>query len=146
MIIEVANKSDVHDLTEMALMLWPDNSWDVLEYEMEQLLKSDRDALFVARVGDKTVGFAHICLRQDYVEGSQSTPVGYIEAIFIKEQYRNQGIAKRLVQAGEAWSKSRGCVEMGSDTEIDNVSSQQFHKKIGFSEAGRIVAFIKKIE
>lgn len=146
MMIEFAKPTDVHDLTDMALMLWPDHSWDVLKNEMVQLLNSDRDVLFVARVEEKAVGFAHICLRQDYVEGSHSTPVGYIEAIFVKEKYRNRGIAKRLVQAGEEWSKSKGCIEMGSDTMIDNVSSQQFHKKIGFSEAGRIVAFIKWID
>lgn len=50
------------------------------------------------------------------------------------------------MRTGEQWAKSLGCTELASDAELDNVDSHDFHKKIGFHEAGRIVAFIKKID
>jgi aminoglycoside 6'-N-acetyltransferase I len=87
-----------------------------------------------------------MCLRIDYVEGSSSSPVGYIEVIFVEASHRNKGISKRLVKEGEGWSKSLGCRELASDTELHNKESQEFHKRIGFEEAGRIVFFIKEIE
>ena len=71
--------------------------------------------------------------------------VGYIEAIYVKPDHRTQGIARKLAEIAEQWAKERGCTEMASDTEIKNVDSQKFHKKIGFEHAETIVHFIKKV-
>lgn len=140
-----ANPSNLNELTELALKLWPDNEREQLRGEFEELLNSERDSLYLATVEGGFVGFIHMSLRVDYVEGSNSSPVGYIEGIYVEEDYRDRGISKKLVEAGEQWSKSLGCHQIASDTQLDNVISQQFHKKIGFKEAGRIVAFIKDI-
>jgi aminoglycoside 6'-N-acetyltransferase I len=146
MIIEKANKSNLDEVTNLAIKLWPDNSWNNLKAEFEELLESKKDIVFLAVVGGTYVGFIHMSLRTDYVEGSNSSPVGYVEGIYVYENHRNKGISKKLVEAGEKWSKSLGCKEIASDTELDNHESQKFHKRIGFKEASRIVAFIKDIE
>lgn len=74
---------------------------------------------------------------------TKTTPVGYLEGIFIKEEYRNQGYAKELLGECEVWAKENGCQEFSSDCEIDNVSSLQFHKAMNFTEANRIICFTK---
>ncbi len=51
-------------------------------------------------------------MRTDYVEGTESSPVGYLEGIFVKEEYRKNGYAKELLFA---------CVKYGQK-EIDAVS------------------------
>ena len=84
-------------------------------------------------------------LRHDYVEGTHSSPVGYLEGIFVKEDYRKRGIAKKLLQACEQWSKEKGCTEFASDCEITNEQSLKFHLKADFSEANRIICFTKKL-
>ena len=38
----------------------------------------------------------------------------------------------------------RCCKELGSDTEMENVESQNFHKGVGFGVESHIVHFIKK--
>jgi aminoglycoside 6'-N-acetyltransferase I len=91
-------------------------------------------------------GFANISIRKDYVEGSNSSPVGYIEGIYVKPEFRKQGIAKNFVEMAEDWSRDRGCKELGSDTEIENVESQKFHRRIGFTRESTIMHFIKAIE
>lgn len=146
MIIEKANKTNVDQVTNLAMKLWPDNVWSDLETEFEQLLESKKDIVYLAVVEEAYIGFIHMSLRFDYVEGSNSSPVGYIEGIYVDENHRNKGISRKLVEAGEEWSKSFGCKEIASDTELHNYGSQTFHKRIGFKEAGRIVAFIKDIE
>lgn len=146
MIIEKANQTNLDEVCNFAMKLWPDNNWSELRSEFEELLNSNKDIVYVAVVQGDNVGFIHMSLRADYVEGSRSSPVGYIEGIYVDENYRNKGISRKLVEAGERWAKSLGCSEMASDAELSNVASQQFHKKIGFKEAGRIVAFIKDIE
>ena len=52
---------------------------------------------------DIPIGFAQCQLRYDYVEGTRTTPVGYLEGIFIKDGYRNKGYAKELLSECEAW-------------------------------------------
>jgi len=145
-IIEKANKSNLDKLATLALKLWPDNDGVILRSEFEELLQSNNDMVYLAVVEGEYIGFIHMSLRFDYVEGSNSSPVGYIEGIYIEEDHRNKGISRRLVEAGEEWTKSLGCKEIASDTQLHNHASQKFHKKIGFKEVGRIVAFIKDIE
>lgn len=146
MLIVKAENSNLDEAATLALKLWPDNSWEHLKAEFELLLKSEKDTLYLAIVEGAYVGFIHMSLRGDYVEGSNSSPVGYVEGIYVEENFRNRGISKRLIEAGEQWSKSLGCSQIASDTELDNHGSQEFHKKIGFREANRIVAFIKDLQ
>ena len=146
MLIERANPSHLDALTRLALKLWPDNTWENLRAEFEELLESEKDACFLASVEGEYVGFVHMCIRSDYVEGSSSSPVGYVEGIYVEEHFRHRGLGRMLIEAGEQWSKSKGCAEIASDTALENVDSQAFHKKMGFREAARIVAFIKAIE
>lgn len=91
------------------------------------------------------VGFAQCGLRRDYVEGTTSSPVGYLEGIFIKEEYRKRGLARDLLEACQEWAKEQGCTEFSSDCELDNEDSRKFHLKMGFAEANRIICFTKKL-
>lgn len=146
MIIEKANQTNLDDVTRLAMMLWPDHLFSDLRIEFEEMLESEKDIVFLAVVAGNPVGFIHMSLRVDYVEGATSSPVGYVEGIYVEELHRKKGISKRLVQEGERWARSLGCKEIASDTSFDNYGSQEFHKKIGFREAGRIVAFIKELK
>ncbi|WP_026021457.1 aminoglycoside 6'-N-acetyltransferase [Paenibacillus senegalensis] len=144
--IEKASQSTLDEVTKLALKLWPDNSREILRTEFADMLESRKDIVFLAVMDGGYIGFVHMSLRYDYVEGSNSSPVGYVEGIYVEENYRNHGVSRKLVEAGEQWAKSLGCTEIASDTQWDNYGSQEFHKKIGFKEAGRIVAFIKNID
>ncbi|MDR6726346.1 aminoglycoside 6'-N-acetyltransferase I [Paenibacillus amylolyticus] len=141
-----ADETTLDELTQLALKLWPENSWQHLRADFEDVLQSEKDRLYLAKSQQSYVGFIHLSIRTDYVEGSNSSPVGYVEGIYVEQECRNQGISKRLVEAGEKWAKSVGCTQIASDTELTNHSSQAFHAKIGFTEANRIVAFIKDLK
>lgn len=91
------------------------------------------------------VGFAQCQLRNDYVEGTDTSPVGYLEGIFVKEDYRHKGYAKDLLGECEKWAKLQGCKEFASDCEINNIDSFNFHKAMNFEEANRIICFTKKL-
>lgn len=146
MIIQKIKKEDFTVWLEMGLLLWPKHSKNELEKEFEEILKSKREETFLCK-DDKGnyAGFINVSLRHEHVQGATSSPVGYIEGIFVKDQYRKKGIAKKLIDAGEKWAKNKGCKEIGSDTELHNKTSQAFHKKLGFKEDGTLIHFIKKI-
>ena len=144
--IEKIDSSNFHEWLKMGLALWPDNSEEELREDFSDLLSSDNEESFIFRIEDEYVGFINLSVRSDYVEGSNSSPVGYVEGIYVRPEYRCQGIGKRLLEAGEQWALKKGCNEMGSDCELHNTISYDFHMKAGFSEANRIISFIKDIE
>ena len=102
-------------------------------------------AFFLAFEQERAVGFAQCQLRHDYVEGTDSSPVGYLEGIYVADGYRKQGIAKAHLKACENWAKTKGCSEFASDCELSNLQSLHFHLSMGFEEANRIVCFTKKL-
>ena len=104
-----------------------------------------RCCFFLAYVEDVPIGFAQCQLRHDYVEGTDSSTVGYLEGIYVADGYRKQGIARELLFACETWAKSKSCTEFASDCELENVQSLQFHLNVGFEEANRIICFTKKL-
>ena len=140
-----ATHAELSDVASLALKLWPNHTFDEFLQEFIDYINEPSSAVYVAQSNDAIIGFAHVALRHDYVEGTASSPVGYLEGIYIEEPYRNKGFASQLVKACEAWSIEQGCKEFASDIEIDNNESYEFHLKNGFIEANRLICFSKKL-
>ncbi|MFS0726608.1 aminoglycoside 6'-N-acetyltransferase [Paenibacillus sp. 1P07SE] len=143
--IEKATEAHVGDVAELAFLLWPDSEKEELRTEFAAMLHSDNNQVLVAVAGEARIGFIHLSLRKDYVEGAVSSPVGFVEGIYVAEGHRGQGVSRALVKAGSEWARAAGCRELASDTELHNTGSQAFHERVGFREAGRIVAYIKDL-
>ena len=143
--IRKADRNDAPILGQLAAQLWPHHPASEMEAEMVELLKLEDAAAFLAYDGETAVGFAQCSLRHDYVEGTGSSPVGYLEGIYVAENCRGRGIAKSLLTACEDWAKGQGCTEFASDCELDNTASLRFHLNVGFQEANRIICFTKKL-
>ena len=137
--------NQLSQLLPLVLSLWPDNDPAELEGELAELTRRDDAAVFLAYGEGEPVGFAQCQLRRDYVEGTESSPVGYLEGIYVAGSHRQRGIARALLAACEAWAKSVGCTEFASDCELENVESLRFHMAVGFAEANRIICFTKKL-
>ena len=144
--IKAAGISDLKILAKLAVLMWSNHSVDDLENEFSEIIKNGESQFFLKyENNDIPIGFAQCQLRHDYVEGTHTHPVGYLEGIFVKESYRNRGYGKELLAECEAWAKRNGCREFASDCEIDNISSLRFHKAMNFEEANRIICFTKKL-
>lgn len=132
-------------VTELAALLWPEHPLQELTDEFSQILNREDAAIFLAYADGAPIGFAQCQLRHDYVEGTQTSPVGYLEGVFVREAHRHNGYASALVLACEEWAKAQGCREFASDCELYHDVSRRFHKALGFSEANRIICFTKRL-
>lgn len=143
MIYNKFQKKDFKDLLDMGQKLWPDTS----KKDFENIINDKKQIIFICRNDEVgSVGFSMGSIRKDHVEGSKTSLVGYVEGLYVRPSWRHKGVATNLVRLIEKWSKEKGCSEIGSDAELENINSQKFHKKIGFKEVNRTVSFIKKIK
>ena len=143
--IRKAVKEDAAVIAGLAMQMWSSHSVAELSAEMEQLLMQDDAAIFLYIEHGQAAGFAQCQLRRDYAEGTSTSPVGYLEGVFVEEAFRGRGFARKLVAACESWAKEWGCTEFASDCELTNDASLAFHLRAGFTEANRIICFIKKL-
>lgn len=143
--VQRATKDDSRILAEMAIQMWESHTVESLETEFTETLNDKHSTFFIKYVNSVPIGFAQCGLRTDYVEGTESSPVGYLEGIFIKADYRKNGYARELLLACEMWAKDMGCTEFASDCELNNIDSLKFHIAMGFDEANRIICFKKNI-
>ena len=145
MVIRKAEEKDLPIIAELACRLWPCHTAEEMQEEMSEILRKPDAAFFLAFTETGAAGFVQCQLRRDYVEGTDHSPVGYLEGIYVEPACRGKGLARQLLSTCEDWAKTRGCTEFASDCELTNTESLRFHLNTGFAEANRIICFVKKI-
>lgn len=145
MIIESIQEKNLTDLTNLCLEMFPETNFNEEFEAFKHILQSPSETCYLVKVENTYVAFIHLSLRSDYVEGSEHQPTAYVEAIFVKKEFRRKGIAQQLLKKAEAWALQNNSSVLASDTEISNQDSIHFHIGTGFEEANRIVCFIKKL-
>lgn len=145
-LIKKATCKEAAMAAELALQMWEENTIEDLTREFTDYINADNSIILLAMSEDKPIGFAQCGLRHDYVEGTDSSPVGYLEGIFVVKEYRKKGIAREMLKECEIWAREQGCKEFASDCELINDTSLTFHLKMGFKEANRIICFTKNLE
>lgn len=132
---------------DMRLALWPDATADEHRgYLAISLAQPDRFLhLVMYDQRRQPVGFIDGSIRSDYVNGTESSPVGFVEGVYVVPAWRRRGIARQLFDAIADWSRARGCRELASDALIDNEVSLRAHAALGFRETDRVVYFTRKL-
>ena len=143
--IRKAKMNDLPVLTELALELWPHHAADKMYYDLGKIMTAGESVFFLAYAEEVPVGYAQCQLRHDYVEGTETSPVGYLEGIYVKAAAREQGFADKLMRACEDWARAEGCMEFASDCTLEDADSLAFHLKLGFKEVNRIICFAKSL-
>jgi len=60
------------------------------------------------------IGFAELSIRFQ-IAGLEQKPTGYVEGLYVIPARRNQGVARKLLQAARKWARDQGCVAFASD-------------------------------
>lgn len=144
--IREAEEKDICSLAKLASLpeVWGGTEDELCE-DFRELLGSSKNLVAVKELDGKIVAFANIRIRSEYVAGTTTSPVAYLEGIAVAKEYRRKGIAKELFEFCTGWAKKRSCTEFGSDCLITNEESYALHMALGFKEIERTVHFAKKL-
>jgi aminoglycoside 6'-N-acetyltransferase I len=145
--IERCSSLDQPGWLDLRLALWPDATEDDHRgYMTMSLAQPERFLQLMMYDADRRpVGFIEGSIRADYVNGTETSPVGFVEGVFVVPPWRRRGIARQLFAAVGDWAKSRGCHELASDALLENEPSQHAHRALGFRETDRVVYFVKRL-
>lgn len=129
-------------------LLWPESTREDHAAEMDRVAEDPfRFGQFVARdEAGARLGFAEVSLRTDYVNGTESSPVAFIEGLFVLPHARRRGVAGALMAEIVAWGRARGCSELASDALLDNTGSHAMHAALGFTETERVIFFRRALD
>jgi GNAT superfamily N-acetyltransferase len=142
-----AEQRDIEALTELLCELYENHEYEELLAENKTHFSNGKQAFFLAYDGDKAIGVCHGALRNEYINGkTYDGTVGYLEAIYVRPEYRLLGVATHLISLCEEWAQHSGCREFMSDCLLENTDSYRFHKRIGFTETERCIFFRKELK
>jgi aminoglycoside 6'-N-acetyltransferase I len=145
--VQISAPAGDHDDAWLALRssLWP-------EVPRGEHLRSMMDTLYrgyyvrlAVESGGSAVGFVEASKRADYVNGSTSSPVAFLEGLYVASGWRRSGIARQLVESVANWARSEGLVELASDSLLGNARAHTVHRALGFAETERVVYFLRPL-
>jgi len=89
---------------------------------------------FIATDGDKQIARAYLYLLHNDLH---DVPFGYIEDVFVEEEYRGQGIGTQIVQAAIEQAKNEKCHKVIMTSRYGKEAVHNLYQKIGFTDWGK---------
>ncbi len=130
----------------MRSALWPEMTEEDSLRETAKLGEEAKAFIGMAlNTEGEPAGFAEATLRTDYVNGCETSPVAFLEGIYVEPWARRQGVATKLVAEVERWALGLGCRQFASDALLENEASHGMHRGLGFRETERVVYFRKDL-
>lgn len=89
---------------------------------------------FTAHDDNKEVGRAYLyILHNDLHE----RPFGFIEDVFVEEEYRGQGVGSQLVKNMMEEAKKRNCYKMIMTSRYSKPKVHDLYERLGFKDHGK---------
>jgi aminoglycoside 6'-N-acetyltransferase I len=129
----------------LRLRLWSHGSEAEYLREMADALARGHFVRLAIAPNGSAVGFVEASKRVDYVNGTNSSPVAFLEGLYVEPASRRKGVARALVTAVAAWAAAEGCTELASDSPLENVAAHAVHRALGFAETERVVYFCRPV-
>ena len=140
-----ANTSNLKEWVDLALLLFPTSSF-AEEYDLhKKILASENEVGLLYQKDNRYVSFMSLPVRNDCVNGTDTSPVVFVKAIYVLHEYRHQGIGKEFIEYAEKYAKERKITQLASDCFIDDYLSESFHKGCGFVEKEQVICFVKNV-
>ena len=89
--------------------------------------------VFIAIEDGEIVGIL-LCMLKSWKKYTILDRILYIDAIFVKKEFRGKGIGAKLIERAIKYAKERGAKAIILDVHSKNYRAVEFYKKIGFQD------------
>lgn len=101
----------------------------------------DSEIFVIEDEGKNLLGFLHMTKNTDYFTGLAQ---GYISSLAVSKAGEGKGIAKKLMNKAEEWTRSKGYKQLTLNVFASNERAVAFYKKNQFES--EIIKMVKEIE
>ncbi|MBD5383669.1 MAG: GNAT family N-acetyltransferase [Ruminococcaceae bacterium] len=112
---------------------------DKTEEKLKQLLKSDKDKIFVALIGNIVVGYVHA---NDY-DVIYAPHMKNIMGIAVSSDFKRKGIGSALLSAIEAWARKTGAEGVRLVSGAARTGAHEFYRRCGYGGDKQQINFKK---
>ena len=126
-----SHPADATGIAELEESIFPD-PWDYRS--VVDLISTDGSMCFTARDGDRVVA---------YVIGRLIAPEGEIYRVAVAPEYRQRGIAYRLLDYAVKTSRGKGLESLFLEVRSQNLPAIKLYTAYGFREIGRRRGYYK---
>jgi len=144
--IKVAERRFSREWATLRNQLWPETFLAHLEV-IDRFFNHTYPHIhiaFLAQRATEVVGFLEVSLRS-YAEGTETSPVPYVEGWFVADLARGQGYGRALMECAAQWALMRDYSDLASDADSANAQGIGAHPALGFIEAARHVSMLKSL-
>jgi aminoglycoside 3-N-acetyltransferase len=136
-------ESDIQKWSELRHQLWSNQSTQSHKQEISEQLRDDSFFAIGAEIHNQVIAFAEVSIRK-FANGCDSSPVPFLEGIWVHPDYRRNGIGHQLILSVTRWAGGNGYKELGSDALLQNHESIEAHIGWGFEKTESVQYFRKR--
>ena len=147
MLIEACESTEHPGWLRLRQALWPECPREQHFSEMSSFVADpQRHGQFLAYSASReAVGLVEASVRHEHVNGTESSPVAFLEGLYVVPQARRKGVAASLVARVCEWARGAGCRELASEAVLENSIAPVVHRALGFEQTERVVFFRRKL-
>jgi GNAT superfamily N-acetyltransferase len=136
-IVRKAHKQDIEHLLPLMAQLGYPTNLDMFKKRFDSFLNLDGYGIGLACLNDQIIGFVAWSKSNIFVIDKIRI---HIEALVVNENYRNQGIGKKLIDFIEEFAQqfSPVVIDLTSGIRRAKDGSHDFYKKLGYKNEGHM--------
>lgn len=128
-------KAELNDLDEVLEVLnelyHGEIQYDIFSKLYKERIDNENSCYIVAIDGDKIVG---VLISEITHQLHRTKKSSFIEDLVVREEYRNKGIGKQLVEAAIKYAKQLECEVIELTSYITNEKAHRFYERNGFEK------------
>lgn len=103
-----------------------------MEFKQETI-KEAFAVKITANEGNKQIGRLYLYILKNDLH---KEPFGFLEDVFVEEEFRKQGIGRQLVQKAIEEAKAQGCYKLIGNSRTFKTGVHAFYEKFGMKKWG----------
>lgn len=112
---------------------------DIAEWIARLPLMQNRQAAFVACLGEEVVGWIEVSIERHL----QSPEFGLIGGLVVRQGHRNLGIGRKLCERAEAWTWEQGVNRLRVTSRSTRADAHRFYLRDGYEQVKTSAVFEK---